>query len=119
MPTCRWRCGRCGLAAVDFIEKPYLPNQILSAVTDALDAARSNDLAKAHSTLAAARLKDLTTREREVLTALVAGHTNKVIARELGISPRTVEAHRATLMDRLGVRSLAEAIRVGIAAGLG
>ncbi len=54
-----------------------------------------------------------------MLTALVAGQTNKVIARELGISPRTVEAHRATLMDRLGVRSLAEAIRVAIAAGLG
>lgn len=111
------RAMRAG--AIDFIEKPYLPGQILAAVTDALEAARSNDMAKAQSALSAARLKDLTTREREVLTALVAGQTNKVIARELGISPRTVEAHRATLMDRLGVRSLAEAIRVGIAAGLG
>lgn len=110
------RAMRAG--AIDFIEKPYHPTQILTAVTAALEAARSSDLAKAQGAQAMARLKDLTPREREVLTALVAGQTNKVIARALGISPRTVEAHRATMMDRLGVRSLAEAIRVGIAAGL-
>jgi two-component system response regulator FixJ len=65
-----------------------------------------------------ARLAALTVREGEVLQALVAGKSNKVIARDLGLSPRTVEAHRAALMDRLGVKSLAEAIRLALTGGV-
>jgi len=112
--------------AVDFIEKPYPPSRMLAAVADAQAIAtqasgtvqtgrrRSDrDAAEANARLAA-----LTAREREVLAALVAGKSNKVIARDLGLSPRTVEAHRAALMDRLSVTSLAEAIRLAVAGGM-
>ena len=57
-------------------------------------------------------------REREVLDGLLAGGTNKTIARDLGISPRTVEFHRAHVMERLGARTLPEAVLVAAAAGL-
>ena len=60
----------------------------------------------------------LSPREADVLRGLVAGRQHKVIAYDLGISPRTVEIHRANLMDKLGARSLAEAVRVALAAGL-
>jgi two-component system response regulator FixJ len=114
--------------AVDFIEKPYPPGRMLTAVADALTAAQaalqsaSVQFGRRRSDReheeAAARLATLTMREREVLSALVAGKSNKVIARDLGLSPRTVEAHRAALMDRLGVKSLAEAIRLALNGGL-
>ena len=68
---------------------------------------------------AAARLNILTPRERDVLVGLVRGLPNKTIAYDLGISPRTVEIHRANLMDKLDVRSLSEALRIAFAAGLG
>lgn len=108
------RAMRAG--AVDFIEKPYRSDQILDAVERALDAAQRAMDGLASVDGAAARLALLTGREREVLDAMVAGQANKEIARDLGISPRTVEAHRAALMERLGVRSLAEALRIALAA---
>jgi two-component system response regulator FixJ len=109
--------------AVDFIEKPYPPGRMLAAVADAQAIShanaqpgrRRNDREAEEAT---ARLAALTAREREVLSALVAGKSNKVIARDLGLSPRTVEAHRAALMDRLSVKSLAEAIRLALAGGM-
>ena len=64
-------------------------------------------------------LPPLTPRERSVLLALVGGRSNKEIARDMGISHRTVEVHRASLMTRLGARNLAEAVRMALAAGLG
>jgi two-component system response regulator FixJ len=60
----------------------------------------------------------LSPREREVLEALVAGRSNKIIAADLGISVRTVEVHRARMMERLGVRQFAEAIRLAVTATL-
>jgi two-component system response regulator FixJ len=109
--------------AVDFIEKPYPPGRMLAAVADAQAIAQSNTQPGRWrngraAEEALARLATLTAREREVLSALVAGKSNKVIARDLGLSPRTVEAHRAALMDRLSVKSLAEAIRLAIAGGM-
>ncbi len=112
--------------AVDFIEKPYPPSRMLAAVADAQAAAqvtsRATFIGRRRSDRerenALARLSALTAREGEVLQALVAGKSNKVIARDLGLSPRTVEAHRAALMDRLGVKSLAEAIRLALTGGL-
>ena len=108
--------------AVDFIEKPYPPSRMLAAVADAHAAARGPAVGRRRqdrdADQAAGRLAALTAREREVLQALVTGKSNKMIARDLGLSPRTVEAHRAALMDRLGVRSLAEAIRLALMAGL-
>jgi two-component system response regulator FixJ len=103
--------------AVDFVEKPYPKQRILSAVAEALDATTAAR-GRAPAALAAARLDGLTPRERTVLRGLVSGQQNKVIAHELGISPRTVEAHRAAVMEKLGARSLAEAVRLALAAGL-
>ncbi|MEO3385397.1 LuxR C-terminal-related transcriptional regulator [Mesorhizobium sp. CAU 1741] len=67
--------------------------------------------------LAVARIESLSERERQVLSALVAGHSHKVIAHELGISVRTIEVHRSRMMRRLGVRTLAEAIKLAIISG--
>ena len=97
------------LGVANFIEKPYPPDSLLEAVSEAV-AAR---------TPRSPELPPLTPREKSVLTSLVAGRSNKEIARELGISHRTVEVHRASLMTRLGARNLAEAVRMGLAAGLG
>ncbi len=114
------RAMRAG--AVDFVEKPYPKERILAAVGEALEAAASAPApARGQgpaAAAAAARVAALTPRERMVLRSLVLGRPNKVIAHELGISPRTVEAHRAAIMEKLGVRSLAEAVRLALAAGL-
>ncbi|MDB5705997.1 MAG: response regulator receiver protein, partial [Sphingomonas bacterium] len=67
---------------------------------------------------AKARIDRLAPRERDVLDGLIAGQANKAIAHALGISPRTVEIYRANMMEKLGVRSLAEALRIAFAAGL-
>jgi two-component system, LuxR family, response regulator FixJ len=64
------------------------------------------------------RLAELSPRERDVLRGLVAGKINKVIAHDLGISPRTVEIYRANLMAKIGARSMSELMRIALAAGL-
>lgn len=108
------RAMRAG--ARDFIEKPYPEERILGAVREALAVGRAALDGRARAAAAQARLASLTPREGEVLAALVEGHSNKGIAARLGISPRTVEVHRAHLMDKLGVRSLPEAVRMFLAA---
>ncbi len=102
--------------AIDFVEKPFDDRVLLSAISAALDAADAPGAAD--STAAAARVAALSPREREVLDLLVAGKPNKAIARDLGLSPRTVEIHRARLMARLEVGSLAEAVRIAVRAEL-
>ncbi|WP_424813010.1 response regulator transcription factor [Roseococcus sp. YIM B11640] len=109
------RAMRAG--ASDFVEKPYAEDRILEAVSAALQSSRDADRQRLQSVQAQAKVQALSPREREVLGALVEGKANKVIGFELGISPRTVEVHRANLMEKLGVRSLPEAVRIGIAAG--
>ena len=79
---------------------------------DQLDPAKTRQVM-----LAAARVESLSERERQVLQALVAGHSHKVIAHELGLSVRTIEAHRSRMMRHLGVRTLAEAIKLAIISG--
>ncbi len=111
------RAMRAG--ALDFIEKPYSEDRILDAVETALEAVRVLDQRRVLLAQAQARVAGLSPREREVLAALVAGKANKVIGFELGISPRTVEVHRAKLMEKLRVRSLPEAVRIALAAGMG
>jgi len=104
--------------AIDFIEKPFEDEVLLHAIRDALDsqpAKPADDTAKRQ---AETRLADLTPRERDVLRGLLAGKINKVIAHDLGISPRTVEVYRANLMAKTSVRSMSELMRIAIAAGL-
>jgi two-component system response regulator FixJ len=105
--------------AIDFIEKPYSEEDLLRAVTTGLTQLADSQLSTAAGEQARLRVATLTPREREVLERLVAGMPNKVIAHELGISPRTVEIHRANLMEKLGCRSLAEVVRVAISADFG
>ena len=103
--------------ALDFIEKPYSEDDVLRAVRSALIRTHDTSQTDASAQAAQARIAGLTPRERDVLQRLVGGRPNKVIAHDLGISPRTVEIHRANLMEKLGCRSLAEAVRTAITAG--
>jgi len=104
--------------AIDFIEKPFDGEHMLDSVRRAIAYAKQNrsqaELAQAAENLIAG----LTTREREVLEQLVAGRANKVIAYELDISPRTVEIHRAHLMEKMQAKSLSELIRTALAGGI-
>jgi two-component system, LuxR family, response regulator FixJ len=102
--------------AVDFIEKPYPVEAILGSIEIALARLAEPLQHQPAATAAAMRLALLTSREREVLDGLVAGLPNKSIAYDLGISPRTVEVHRARVMQKLRAKSLSEVIRLALAA---
>lgn len=104
--------------ATDFIEKPFEKAALLDAIVAACAQVAAHRDAGARREDAQARLNILTDREREVLAGLVEGLPNKSIAYDLGISPRTVEIHRANLMQKLDVRSLSEALRIAFQAGL-
>jgi two-component system response regulator FixJ len=102
--------------AVDFIEKPFEKAVLLSAIEHGVERLRKSAANLDRADEAAVRLQALTPREREVLEGLAKGLPNKTIAYDLGISPRTVEIHRANVMSKLGVRSLSEALRIAFAA---
>jgi two-component system response regulator FixJ len=105
--------------AVDFIEKPFDKGSLLKAIAMAFERLASAAAAAARAADAAVIVAALTPRERDVLTRLAQGLPNKTIAYDLGLSPRTVELHRANLMTKLGVRSLSDALRIAFAAGMG
>ena len=107
---------------VDFIEKPFENQRLLGAVRDALASATSqaapqSDEENEERRRIGERIDSLSMRERQVLDGLVAGHANKVIAYDLGISPRTVEVYRANVMTKMQARSLSELVRMAIAVG--
>jgi two-component system response regulator FixJ len=103
--------------AVDFIEKPFDSEAMLAAVHRALlIGGKARDRA-AEAKAANELLDHLTPREQAVMEKLVAGRSNKVAAYELGISPRTIEIHRARIMDKMSARSLSDIVRIAIAAG--
>jgi two-component system response regulator FixJ len=105
--------------AIDFIEKPFRGAALYDAVEAALQAiddTRQNDTVVRQI---AERLASLTTREREVMEGIVAGKPNKIIAYELGIAQRTVENHRAGLMEKMHARSIPALVRMVIATGGG
>ena len=104
--------------AVDFIEKPFDKSVMLSAIEEGFSRLDQAGRRNARADDARVRLEALTPREYDVLKGLVRGHPNKTIAYDLGISPRTVEIHRANLMTKLAVASLSEALRIAFAAGL-
>lgn len=105
--------------AVDFIEKPFEKAVLLSALDQGFSRLRTAERSKEREREAELRIAALTPRERDVLVGLARGFPNKTIAYDLGLSPRTVEIHRANLMQKLGVHSLSEALRIAFAAGLG
>jgi len=98
--------------AVDFVQKPYHEQQLLDAIDEALrrDAAQRAPAAEAGGL--AARMTSLTAREREVMALALKGLPSKVIAKELSISHRTVEQHRSRLLEKLGVGSVTELMRL-------
>lgn len=104
--------------AVDFVEKPFEQDVILSSIDRALALHRQNRGADEGHTEQPDALARLTAREREVLEQLVIGQSNKAIAIELGISPRTVEIHRARVMEKMGARSIAHLVRLALACGV-
>ena len=102
--------------AIDFIEKPFEKAVLLGAIEQGIDRLKQSAASRDRADQAAVKLQVLTPREREVLEGLAQGLPNKTIAYDLGISPRTVEIHRANLMSKLGVKSLSEALRIAFAA---
>lgn len=102
--------------AVDFIEKPFERETLLSSLEEGFQRLSRKEATHDRKKDAEVKLQALTPRERDVLEGLAQGLPNKTIAYDLGISPRTVEIHRANLMTRLEVRSLSEALRIAFAA---
>jgi len=98
--------------AVDFLEKPVDPDALLTAVRTALDTDAAQRRAALEAGRAQRQLSVLTTRERQVMELVAKGSHNREIASTLGISPRTVEVHKARVMDKLQVRSAAELVRI-------
>ncbi len=98
--------------AVDFIQKPFNDKDVLQRVHEAMDSSEKTRASRARLDNWRQRLESLTPREREVMTHVVAGRPNKVIALDLAISQRTVEIHRARVMHKMRVRSIAELVRV-------
>ncbi|MEA3028869.1 MAG: two-component system, LuxR family, response regulator FixJ [Sphingomonadales bacterium] len=105
------------LGAVDFLEKPYPAQDLLQAIGRVLMAGPGTKGGTADPE-AVAKIARLSQRQQQVLKGILKGQPNKIIAYELGLSIRTVEAYRAQLMEKLGVRGTAEAVRMALAAGL-
>jgi two-component system response regulator FixJ len=97
---------------VDFLEKPFDEEHLLAAIRSALAENRQSDEEQAERERIRKVLESLSPREHEVLHGVVAGKLNKVIAHELGISPRTVEVYRANVMSKTGARGLSELVRM-------
>ena len=100
----------------DFIEKPFNDDILLAAIATALRSGEEGRRGAAEVAEITGRLTSLSGREREVLDGLVAGHANKVIAFDLGISPRTVEIYRANVMTKMKAASLSELVRMAMLA---
>lgn len=102
--------------AVDFIEKPFPDEKLLAAIEAAM-ARQEKAQPTGNVVQIRERLASLSPREREVLDGLLAGHPNKTIAYDLGLSPRTVEVHRANVMTKMAASSLSELVRMVLSAG--
>ena len=102
--------------AIDFLEKPFEDKDLFDAIKQAIDSNRRSLEAEAQATTAARQLETLTAREREVLDHVVTGKSNKEIAQILGISPRTIDVHRARIFQKLEADSLPDLVRLVMAA---
>jgi len=106
------------LGAADFLEKPFDEEGLLAAIRSALGRHHDDDERAVRQAAVRERLASLSSRERQVLDGLVAGHPNKTIAYDLGISPRTVEIYRANVMTKMQAGSLSELVRMALIAAL-
>jgi two-component system CheB/CheR fusion protein len=105
--------------ATDFIEKPIGRDELFASIERALEHTRDSTKFSVQRDAAVTRLADLTARQRQIMELVLAGHPNKNIAADLGISQRTVENHRAAVMKKTGSQSLSALIRLALAAGPG
>jgi two-component system, LuxR family, response regulator FixJ len=105
------------LGAADFVEKPFEDDRLIAMITLALTQAASGARTEAMALDLAARVTSLSARERQVMEGLVAGLSNKMIAREYDISPRTIEVYRANVMTKMQAGSLSELVRLAMRAG--
>jgi two-component system response regulator FixJ len=106
------------LGAMDFLEKPFDDEVLLASVRAALKQDESNSSRQSEREEIEKRLAALSNRERDVLAGLVAGHANKRIAFDHGISPRTVEIYRANLMTKMQAGSLSDLVRMALISGI-
>jgi FixJ family two-component response regulator len=107
------------LGAADFIEKPYDPPELLGAISQAIATSRERPLQQDAIREARRQLRTLTERESEVVDAIVAGLSSRQIAEAFSVSQRTVEAHRANVLSKLGLSNTASLVRLAVLAGLG
>jgi RNA polymerase sigma factor (sigma-70 family) len=103
--------------AADFLEKPLDDRQLIATITDALERSTHQRDAAAATQEIMARLARLTAREREVMDKITLGEPNREIARQLGISPRTVEVYKARMMEKMQAHSLPELVRLVLSLG--
>jgi two-component system, LuxR family, response regulator FixJ len=106
------------LGALDFLEKPFEDDRLIGMIETALSQNDGSSKSEALTVEMAARVASLTQRERQVMQGLVSGRSNKVIAREYDISPRTVEVYRANVMTKMQAGNLSELVRFAIRAGV-
>lgn len=106
------------IGALDFLEKPFDDEVLLASVRSALNQLDHDQKRLAERNHIEDRLASLSNRERDVLEGLVAGHANKQIAYDLGISPRTIEIYRANLMTKMQAASLSDLVRMALIAGI-
>jgi two-component system response regulator FixJ len=106
------------LGAVDFLEKPFEDERLTTMIEGALRQAEPTVRNEAVTQDIAARISSLSPRERQVMEGLIAGLSNKLIAREYDISPRTIEVYRANVMTKMQASSLSELVRLAMRAGL-
>src|SRR6266567_4955497 len=106
------------LGALDFLEKPFEDDRLVGMIETALSRNDSGSKSEAITADIAARVATLSQRERQVMQGLVTGQSNKVIAREYDISPRTVEVYRANVMTKMQAGNLSELVRFAIRAGI-
>lgn len=104
------------VGAVDFIEKPFDDEELLNSIRNALQHDQKQRALRAQRNDIAARVAELTPREHEVMILVTDGKSNKEIAAELGVSAKTVEVHRARMMDKMRADSLAELVRMALLA---
>jgi len=106
------------LGAVDFLEKPFEDERIIGMIDVAFRQAQSNAQGEAMTHDIASRIATLSPRERQVMDGLIAGLSNKLIARDYEISPRTIEVYRANVMTKMQAGSLSELVRLAIRASV-
>lgn len=98
--------------ALEFIQKPFREQQLLDCIQAALEISKSNHSESLYSNEISARLLSLTEREKQVMQGVISGQANKVIAAEMNISQRTVEIHRANVMEKMQAKTLAELVKL-------